>query len=178
MNYKVNLVEDIEVLPIGKKVSGIMKSLFIRVQKYIQRFILPQNLQTVSIRKEVSLVMKSPWFYWYTGKKKVALISWGVSLFFPILIFLIAFFTVDIPLLYLLQFIMVIFLENFIWLVVGLLGILIITLNSIIPTWMPNIAADTIQNLIITLIIPLIVMAIYGFFQSRIITRVVTRFVS
>lgn len=176
MNYKVNLVEDIEVLPIRKRVSEIMKSLFIKAQKYIQR--LFENLQTISLGKEVSLVMKSPWFYWYTGKKKVALISWGVSLFFPILIFLIAFFTVDVPLLYLLQFIMVIILENLIWLVVGFLGILFTTLNSIIPTWMPNIAADTIQNLIITLIIPLIVMGVYGFFQSRIITRVVTRFVS
>ena len=164
MSYKVDIIEDIKIQSINKRISTFIKSPFIQIQK---------NMKDISVGKEVNLLIKSPWFYWYTGEKKVALISWAISLFFPILIFAIAFFTANAPLLYLLQFILVVILDNLIWLVVGFLGILIVTLNSILPSWLPSVGTDTIENLITTLIIPLVVMGIYGFFQSRIITRLV-----
>jgi hypothetical protein len=133
---------------------------------------------TDTIKKEVVLLFKSPWHYWYTGQKNVAVINWSISLIIPIILFVIAFFTAHAPLIYLLEFIMVIILDSLIWLVIGFLAVLIFTLDSTLPTWLPSVGTDTIHNLITTLIVPLILMGIYGFSQSRIVTRVVAKYTS
>jgi len=147
-----------------------------KMKKYTNKFV--DDIEFHTIKKEVELLFKSPWHYWYTGQKNVAVISWSVSLIIPIILFVIAFFMAHAPLIYLLEFIMVIILDSLVWLVVGFLAVLVFSLNSILPTWLPSVGTNTIHNLITTLIVPLILMGIYGFFQSRIVTRVVAKFVS
>ena len=61
---------------------------------------LKTNLDRIqSIIKDESIIglfkknTRSPLYYWYTGQKKVAIISWGLGLVIPIFIFLIALLT-------------------------------------------------------------------------------------
>ena len=150
--------------------KGIIESIRMKLENFIA------SINHESITEEFTLFIKSPWYYWYTGEKKIAVTSWGVSLLIPAIFFVIAFLTADMPLFYLLQFMMVIILDNLIWLVVGFLGLLVFSLNSIFPhapEWISNSASESIWKIVF----PLVLMGIYSFFQSRIITRMVAKFV-
>lgn len=124
------------------------------------------NKQNILIRiKNFYLAYKqkfpSPWYFWFTGNKKIALLSWVINSIPPLVIFIISMFNSSHPILLLILFIFSMLMSNLIWLFILFLIILKISLPF---------SLDRVDNYFDYFIFSTIIMAIYNFFILRIST--------
>lgn len=111
---------------------------------------------------------KSPWYYWHTGERRVAIMAWGTNALVAVAILVIPAAIVCRDSDWMWTFIMVLvgaLLEASLFPVI----LLLFLLYWMIPDWVPEWIRERIADLVADLVCPLLVGASLGFFLVRVL---------